>query len=91
MTVKLLTQHHLEFLILKGGYTGRMSLHLSKYHIVGNHVTAQIFIHFNCINMAKHSVVFSEIWMCFTKGKHNDKICMISMFPTVLSIKNFNP
>ena len=31
MSVMLLTEHHLEFLSLKGGYT------LSKCHIVGNH------------------------------------------------------
>ena len=38
LTVKLLTEHHLEFLTLKGGYTG-LSLHLSKCHIVGNHMS----------------------------------------------------
>ena len=32
MAVKLLTEHHLEFLSLKGGCTG----HLSKCHIVGS-------------------------------------------------------
>ena len=36
MSVKLLTEHHLEFLSLKGGLQTRLSLHLSKYHIVGN-------------------------------------------------------
>ena len=35
MSVKLLTEHHLEFLSLKGG----CSLNLSKYHIVGNHMS----------------------------------------------------
>ena len=41
MIVKLLTEHHLEFLSLKGGYTGlsESTLLLSKYHIVGNHMT----------------------------------------------------
>ena len=34
MTVKLLTEHHLEFLSLKGVFTG-----LSKCHIVGNHMS----------------------------------------------------
>ena len=38
LTVKLLTEHHLEFISLKGGCTGSLSLHLSKYHIVGSHV-----------------------------------------------------
>ena len=36
MIVKLLTEHHLEFLSLKGDCTGSLSLHMSKCHIVGN-------------------------------------------------------
>ena len=39
MIVKLLTEQHLEFLSLKGGWEARMSLHLSKCHIVGNHMS----------------------------------------------------
>ena len=39
MSVKLLAEHHLEFLSFKGGCTGHLSLHLSKYHIVGNHIS----------------------------------------------------
>ena len=38
MIVKLLTEHHLEFLRLKGGCRGLLSLHMSKYHIIGNHM-----------------------------------------------------
>ena len=34
MSVKLLTEHHLEFLSLKRGPTGSLSLNLSKCHIV---------------------------------------------------------
>ena len=37
MNVKLLTQHQLEFLNLNAAQA-RMSLHLSKCHIVGNHM-----------------------------------------------------
>ena len=36
LNVQLLTEHHLEFLSLKEGVQARLSLHLSKYHIVGN-------------------------------------------------------
>ena len=36
MIVKLLTEHHLEFLSLKKAAEARPSLHMSKYHIVGN-------------------------------------------------------
>ena len=41
MSVKLLTKHHLEFSSLKGGCTG--SPHLSKCHIVGNHMSRLIW------------------------------------------------
>ena len=46
MSVKLLTEHSLEFLSLTGGCTGlaRLSLHLSKCHIVGNHLSRLILI-----------------------------------------------
>ena len=38
MIVKLLTEHDLEFLCLKGGCRGFPSLYMSKHHIVGNHM-----------------------------------------------------
>ena len=49
MSVKLLTEHHLEFLSLKGGggaTQARPSVHLSKYHIVGNHISVKALIWF---------------------------------------------
>ena len=36
MIVKLLTEHHLEFLSLKEAAEARPSLHMSKYFTVGN-------------------------------------------------------
>ena len=39
MSVELLTEHHLEFLTLKEAPQAGLSLHLSKYHIVGNHMS----------------------------------------------------
>ena len=36
MIVKLLTEHHLEFLSLKEAAEAGLSLHTSKCHIVGN-------------------------------------------------------
>ena len=39
MSVKLLTEHHLEFLSLKKAAQACLSLPLSKCHIVGNHVS----------------------------------------------------
>ena len=44
MSVKLLTEHHLEFLSLKKAAETRPSLHMSKYHIVGNHMSRLINI-----------------------------------------------
>ena len=38
MIVKLLTEHPLEFLSLKDAAEARLSLHMSKCHIVGNHM-----------------------------------------------------
>ena len=36
MIVKLLTEHNLEFLSLKKAAEACLSLHMSKWHIVGN-------------------------------------------------------
>ena len=45
MTVKLLTEHHLEFLSLKGGCTGSSESTLVKMpHCWKSHVTAQILV-----------------------------------------------
>ena len=42
MTVNLLTEHYLEFLSLKGGYTGSSeSFHVKLPHCWKSHVTAQ--------------------------------------------------
>ena len=43
MTVKLLTEHHLEFLSLKEASMALPSLHLSKCQIVGNLMSRLIF------------------------------------------------
>ena len=44
MTVQLLTEHHLKFLSLKGGYTGSYESSLDKIpHCWKSHVMAQIY------------------------------------------------
>ena len=46
MIVQLLTEHHLEFLSLKKkAAEARPSLHLSKCHIVGNHIRRLILLY----------------------------------------------
>ena len=42
MSVNLLTEHHLEFLSLKGGRAGSSESTHVKYHIVGNHMSRLI-------------------------------------------------
>ena len=44
MNVKLLTEHRLEILSLKEVAQARLSLHLSKCHIVGNHMSRLILV-----------------------------------------------
>ena len=45
MSVKLLTEHHLEFLSLKGGYTGLSeSTHVKMRHCWKSHVAAHFVI-----------------------------------------------
>ena len=47
MTVTLLTEHHLEFLSLKGGFTGLSESTLVKMpHYWKSHVTAHMFFQF---------------------------------------------
>ena len=43
MIVKLLTEHHLEFSAQKEAAHAHLSLHLSKRHIVGNHMSGLIY------------------------------------------------
>ena len=46
MSVKLLTEHHLEFLSLKGGYTGSSeSTHVKMSHCWKSHVAAHIIFY----------------------------------------------
>ena len=43
MSVKLLIEHHSELLALKEAAQTHVSLHLSKCHIVGNHMSHVMF------------------------------------------------
>ena len=45
MTIKLLTEQHLEFLLLKGGCTGLSESTLVKIPYAGNHMLPLIFNH----------------------------------------------
>ena len=61
MTVKLLTEHHFEFLSLKGGYTGSSESTLVKMpHCWKSHVEAHMFLENAFI--AYDMIVCSTIW-----------------------------
>ena len=54
MTVKLLTEHHLEFISLKGGFTGSSVSTLVKMpHCWKSHVVAQMVL-FMLFSSANH-------------------------------------
>ena len=48
MIVKLLAEHHFEFLSLKEAAQARLSLHMPKCHIVGNHMSRLNYDRFIC-------------------------------------------
>ena len=67
MSVKLLTEHHLELLSLKGGLQAHLSLHLLKCHIVGNHMSRLIY--FTDQTFALYSaVVITQILVSSHRG-----------------------
>ena len=47
MIVKLLIEHHLEFLSLTEATPARLSLHLSKCHFVGNHMPRLVCLYYS--------------------------------------------
>ena len=79
MTVKLLTEQYLELLSLKGAAQARLSVHLSKYHIVGNLMSR---LSYNCLHcqstqMVKFTDLLSVVEAYFTYGKFQ---CQLSLF-----------
>ena len=68
LIVKLRTEHHLEFLSLKlkGAAQFRLCLHMSKCHIVGNHMSWLICtsIPENCINLNKQCRPWWNLSFC---------------------------
>ena len=91
MSVKLLAEHHLEFLNFKVAGQARLSLQMSKYHIVGNHMSRlkflkswtqdTRFLRLQIINdfKFKWSIVFLIVKMEIRKMKIRkaEKICLI--------------
>ena len=69
MIVKLHTEYNLAFLSLKGGCTGSLSLHLSKCHIVGNHVSWLIIK--NLLTISRH--IGTHLGCCNCEVKPEEK------------------
>ena len=66
MSVKLLTEHHLEFLSLKGGCTGSSESTMFKMpHCWKSHVTAQLINH---VNHKKIKLSSSFTWVFQSLG-----------------------
>ena len=56
MTVKLLNEHHLEFLSLKGGCTGSSESTLFKMpHCWKSHATGQLFLTFYLVSVGEQA------------------------------------
>ena len=65
MSVMLLTEHHLEFLSLKGGCAGSSESTLVKCHIVGNHMSRLICMSESFVS---HLTVLGELSLHFSSN-----------------------
>ena len=65
MSVKLLTKHHLEFLSLNEAAQARVSLHLSKCHIVGNRMSRLIYKAIERVHQDQWNLICSKATLIF--------------------------
>ena len=63
MSVKVLTEHHLEFLSLKGGCTGSSESTLVKIPLFGNLIHAKIFLLASVVEQAGFSLAYGQTQM----------------------------
>ena len=86
MNIKLLTEHPLEFLSFKGGFTGLSNLFMSKCHIVGYHMLRLIsYVHTLQEELFKYGIqkhMTSVIHLQFWAYGSWDSLFPISMSPT---------
>ena len=80
MSVKLLTEHHLEFLSLKVAAQVRLSLHLSKCYIVGNHMSrlAEHHLEFISLKVAAQARLSLHLSKCHIVGNHMSRLNYLS-------------
>ena len=86
MTVKLLTEQHLEFLSLKGGCTGSsVSIHVKMPHFLKSYVTAQVSCIFLCYRCERkgyeegvcrpsHKCPSYFTYQCRCQGKYSENL-----------------
>ena len=67
MTVKLLTEQHLVFVSLNGGYTGSSEYTLVKCHIVGNHMSRLKLSAANNVDLDTTVSLWSTLFVCMPK------------------------
>ena len=83
MTVKLLTEYHLEFLSLKGGFTGSSESTLVKMpHCWKSHVTAHIHLHVDYYRFYKEYIRNEYQFNLF------DLIMIALAYPPLICYKN---
>ena len=83
MSVKLLTEYHLELLSSKGGCTGSSeSAHVKMPHSWRSHVTAHLFNHFLYVNVQwSWSLVFTSLILCLCDNEGSiEKVPMNTEF-----------
>ena len=72
MNIKLLNEHNLEFLSLQEDYTARLSLVMSKCHIVGNHMSRRIC---HSIRSNKEEMFIFKIFLKVSHRISNNQNC----------------
>ena len=78
MGVKLLTEHHLQFLSFKGGCTGSSESTLGNCHIVGSHMSLLIY--------KLHNMELAHVFLNFSLLHHNEKLAN-NLFNVIIEIQ----
>ena len=87
MSVKLLIEHHLEFLSLKGGCTGSFeSTRVKTPHCWKSHVTAHFQSHLGCV---EYNFVCASSFFHFKKKFKNLWSSIVLELSKVLTVSQF--
>ena len=86
MVVKILTEHNLEFLSLKGGCRGHLSPHMSKCHVVGNLMHWFIWITLYCNPACVSKQIYHQSKVLFI-SLNNASLCGLKKVFSLCSVK----